>query len=252
MSVEARNRPLPDWFTRVRTHQTVLPRFQRFEAWSYSDVNQMFNTVLQDLPIGSLLILEVAGEEPFVSRPMKGAPEQGERVTEHVLDGQQRLTALWRGLHNNYEDRTYFIQFGQEQETGMSYSVTSIARWTKEGENEVRPYWANNPAKQWTKRLVPLELAAPAIEAQQNCRDWLRKAIDDQEKRDRVSDQITEIRQKFASFNLPFMSLPVTTPKETALDVFIKMNTSAAPLSRYDIVVAQVGASLGVSLCTSR
>jgi len=24
MSIEARNRPLPDWFTRIRTHQTVL------------------------------------------------------------------------------------------------------------------------------------------------------------------------------------------------------------------------------------
>jgi hypothetical protein len=32
MSIEARNRLLPDWFTRIRTRQTVLPRFQRFEA----------------------------------------------------------------------------------------------------------------------------------------------------------------------------------------------------------------------------
>jgi hypothetical protein len=40
----------------------------------------------------------------------------------------------------------------------------------------------------------------------------------------------------------------VTTKKETALNVFIKMNTSAAPLSMYDIVVAQVEAGLGQSL----
>jgi hypothetical protein len=44
------------------------------------------------------------------------------------------------------------------------------------------------------------------------------------------------------------MSLPVTTNKQTALDVFIKMNTSAAPLSIYDIVVAQVEAGMGKSL----
>src|SRR5256886_9919475 len=33
MAIEARNRALPEWFTRIRTHQVVLPRFQRFEAW---------------------------------------------------------------------------------------------------------------------------------------------------------------------------------------------------------------------------
>ena len=44
------------------------------------------------------------------------------------------------------------------------------------------------------------------------------------------------------------MSLPVTTKPQTALDVFIKMNTSAAPLSIYDIVVAQVEGRLGKSL----
>ena len=59
---------------------------------------------------------------------------------------------------------------------------------------------------------------------------------------------MSEIRQLFATFNLPFLSLPVATPKETALDVFIKMNTSAAPLCTYDVVVAQVEASMGKSL----
>jgi glycogen debranching enzyme len=52
MAIEARNRPLPDWFTRIRTHQTVLPRSQRFEAWSHASVTQLFNTILRDLPVG--------------------------------------------------------------------------------------------------------------------------------------------------------------------------------------------------------
>jgi hypothetical protein len=57
-----------------------------------------------------------------------------------------------------------------------------------------------------------------------------------------------DLRSRFARFNLPFLSLPTTTPVETALDVFVKMNTSAAPLSTYDIVVAQVEAGAGSSL----
>jgi PAS domain S-box-containing protein len=88
MPIEARNRPLPDWFTRIRTRQTVLPRFQRFEAWGFGNVVQLFNTILQDLPVGALLVLEIGDEEPFVSRAIIGAPTSGERVSEHLLDGQ--------------------------------------------------------------------------------------------------------------------------------------------------------------------
>jgi Protein of unknown function DUF262 len=109
MSISAQNRTLPDWFTRVRLRQTVLPRFQRFEAWSHANVTQMFNTVLQGLPVGAVLVLEIGDKEPFISRVIQGGPLTGERITEHLLDGQQRLTGLWRGLHNNYEARTFFI-----------------------------------------------------------------------------------------------------------------------------------------------
>jgi hypothetical protein len=145
MAIEARNRLLPDWFTRIRTRQTVLPRFQRFEAWDYSRVTQLFNTILQDLPVGAGLVLEVGDVEPFISRTLKGVPEEGERVTEHLLDGQQRLTALWRGLHNNYQDRTFFLHFEEDDETGMPYYVDSIARWKKDGDKDFRPFWANRP-----------------------------------------------------------------------------------------------------------
>ena len=38
MGMEARNRRLPEWLTRVRTGQLALPRFQRYESWSHSEV----------------------------------------------------------------------------------------------------------------------------------------------------------------------------------------------------------------------
>lgn len=248
MSISAQNRSLPDWFTRIRTKQTVLPRFQRFEAWSYGNVTQLFNTILQGLPVGSLLVLEIGNEEPFISRTLKGAPEAGERVTEHLLDGQQRLTALWRGLHNNYEDKTYFLYLQPDVETGMPYYVDALARWRKEGDKEVRPFWANRAKGQWERRMIPLDLCAPRESGPQLFRKWAEEAIEDRDERDRISDEVANIRAKFAAFNLPYLSLPVTTKKETALDVFIKMNTSAAPLSIYDIVVAQVEARMGKSL----
>ena len=105
----------------------------------------MFNTILQDLPVGAVLVLEIGNEEPFISRPIKGAPETGERITEHLLDGQQRLTGLWRGLNNNYKDRTYFLNLIPDGETGTPYYVYSIARWKFNHDTNLRPFWADNP-----------------------------------------------------------------------------------------------------------
>jgi len=128
MAINALNRSLPDWFARIRTRQTVLPRFQRFEAWSHANVTQLFNTILQGLPAGAVLVLEVGAEEPFISRTLVGAPETGERITEHLLDGQQRLTALWRGLNNNYEDRTYFLYLEPDEEMGIPYYFYCVTK----------------------------------------------------------------------------------------------------------------------------
>lgn len=248
MTIDARNRSLPDWFTRIRTRQTALPRFQRFEAWTHANVAQLFNTILQDLPVGAVLVLEIGNDEPFISRSIAGVPATGERVTEHLLDGQQRLTALWRGLNNNYPDRTYFLYLRSDEETGMPFFVDSIARWRQPKDKERRPFWANSHKEQWGRRMVPLDLCAPGEDTLQRFNEWIREVIDDPEQRALVIDQIWKVRQKLTTFNLPYLALPVKTDPAIALDVFLKMNTSAAPLSTYDIVVAQVEASMGRSL----
>jgi hypothetical protein len=51
---------------------------------------------------------------------MVDAPESGEKVTEQLLDGQQRLTALWRSLHDKYPDRSYLIGFEVDPSDGAA------------------------------------------------------------------------------------------------------------------------------------
>lgn len=96
--------------------------------------------------------------------------------------------------------------------------------------------------------MIPLDLCAPGDAANDRYKLWAKEAIPDADEREEVGEIRAKVRETFATFNMPYLSLPVTTSKETALDVFIKMNTSAAPLSTYDIVVAQVEAALGQSL----
>lgn len=245
--MEARNRELPKWFSRIGSRQITLPRFQRFEAWTHERVSSLLSNVLFDLPAGSVLILEVGESEQFISRPMVGAPDVGDRVTEHLLDGQQRLTALWRSLNNDYEDRSFFVCLKEDEETGDPYFVVSKNRYRKDGKRY--PLWLDDAVQLWANALIPVHLLRPDNEAETDLDDWVVAASGgDPSVMLEITKQASQLRQKFASYNIPFLSLPSTVSRETALNVFIQMNTSAAPLSAYDIVVAQVEAGTGTSL----
>lgn len=248
--MEARNRSLNDWFACIRTRQVALPRFQRLEAWTHRMVAELLDTVLRDLPAGALLVLEVGEEEPFVSRTMIGAPEHGGKIVEHLLDGQQRLTALWRSLTDDYSDRTYFVQMAsdeQEDESSGPPRTVSQSRWRKNG--KLFPLWADKPVEVWNRHLIPVRLLCPDPEGEKEFNEWAKSAAQDNtEELIRLISLGAGLRSRVAGFNLPFLSLPSKTPKETALDVFMKMNTLVQPLKPYDIVVAQVEAATGFSL----
>jgi len=250
--MNAHDRFLPDWFSRISNRQITLPRFQRHIAWGHNEVAGLLTTVLRGLPSGATLILEVGDEEKFVSRTMTDAPETGGKVTEQLLDGQQRLTALWRSMHDKYSDRKYLVCFEQADDGSKEIipTVNGQARWLKNGNKY--PLWVDDPQECWNRKLIPFHLLRPG-DIQQEIDEWTEKAIpqdvdDRHEEYKKIYHLIQELRTKVREFNLPYLSLPPRTSKETALDVFIKMNTSSVRLSTYDIIVALVEEETGASL----
>lgn len=246
--MHAHDRFLPEWFNRIQSRQITLPRFQRFMAWGHGEVSGLLTTVLRGLPSGATLILEVGDEEKFKSRTMVDAPESGEKVTEQLLDGQQRLTALWRSLHDKYPDRSYLIGFEDDPGDGSTKLpyVYGQARWRKNGSRY--PMWVDDPKECWNRGFIPITLLRPD-DILPEIRQWIATSVgNDHDKKDKLFDEIIALRDKVKAFNLPYLALPAKTPKEVALDVFIKMNTSSVHLSTYDIVVALVEEETGKSL----
>jgi hypothetical protein len=246
--MHAQDRFLHNWFERIRSRQITLPRFQRHVAWGHSEVSGLLTSVLRGLPSGAALLLEVGDREQFISRSMVDAPEQGERVTEQLLDGQQRLTALWRSLNDTYPDRTYLIGFDPDEHNGNEQPMAvGQARWTRNGVKY--PLWVDNPSECWTRKLIPIKLLRPDDIAPE-IRAWCEAAVggNGTAKDQLIDNIITPLRTMVREFNLPYLSLPARTPKDVALDVFVKMNTSSVKLSAYDIVVALVEEEAGVSL----
>ena len=81
---------------RLREGRFVIPDFQREFEWEPADIRELMRSIFLDYYIGSLLLwkgktenLEALACEPIHGYEGKGNPQ------EIVLDGQQRLTAMY-------------------------------------------------------------------------------------------------------------------------------------------------------------
>ena len=72
--MQARDRAVDEWFSRISSGQVQLPRFQCFEAWGNREVQDLLETVLAELLAGATLILEVGDTPLFRYRPLQSAP----------------------------------------------------------------------------------------------------------------------------------------------------------------------------------
>lgn len=115
--MEARSKTIEAWFSTMEQGQIKLPRFQRHEAWRTQQIAGLFENILRTppLPVGVLLVLEVGDKELFHSRPMVGAPAVNVKPSMHLLDGQQRMIALWRSLTDDYKDLRVFVRVSKAE-----------------------------------------------------------------------------------------------------------------------------------------
>jgi hypothetical protein len=259
-SSKAQDRTLGVWFQNIQQGRVKLPRFQRSEQWDRGRITSFLNTIVENLPIGVTLALEVAGCEKFPSRYIATAnPESAEKVTQHLLDGQQRLTAFWRAMHNNYESETYFVYLPMydrhDPKSDTDAEIRCVPRWINKHQLRM-PRWAEELAQCLERGFAPVSLLRPG-DISTEIELWLSEAIkplepadDDPDALDKyktfaktragINKEITRLRERVTHFNLPYLSLPAETGKDIALQVFINMNTNSKPLSLYDIIVAEV------------
>ena len=100
---------------------TFLPAIQREFIWNTSDIEKLFDSIMCDFPIGTLLFWKIRNEAKedwvsykFISDFDKDDPHNettdfrgNSKDINLVLDGQQRLTALYIGLKGSYSFSYY-------------------------------------------------------------------------------------------------------------------------------------------------
>ncbi len=235
-AVQIRQRSLKDWLIDVRRGVVRLPRFQRDETWGHTLVGDFIEAVLLKRPLGFFLVLAVnPDKQPFETRPIAGAVNNGEDCREHLLDGQQRLMALWRSFNGTYKGYVFYAKWNEEGGLYNFEQVVSVAK----GKTNLQ--WIGKPESEFIKHCIPISYLGP--EQIERAHDWVRKATTDEESKRCLTNLIGKIHSTILSTQLPYLCIPQETDPDDAIDIFIKANTSSVRLNPFDIAVAQFEAA---------
>jgi len=243
--MEARSRSVKEWVHGTTRGAVRLPSFQREESWDKKRVRKFLTTLIyKSRPVGVLLVLEDGSGKPvFATKPISGFPEFGrdsERCTSYLLDGQQRITALLRSFHDNYDKDTFYIRFTEKPDGCFDLASTKLNLDLEDEDVGVAIYprkksFCGNPREEYKQGLFPIRLLNPEDESA--FLKWARETA--ARNGDELIAFISRIRGELNGKQIPYLSLPPNTDASEAIDVFIEMNTSSVPLSYFDIAVAQ-------------
>lgn len=110
-----------DAIEKIDYNQYLLPAIQRDFVWTSGKIEMLFDSLMQGYPIGSMLLWRVNGKNTenqrfygIIKKYRERYLIRSEEVStksipsfEVVLDGQQRLTALYLGLKGSYAYKGY-------------------------------------------------------------------------------------------------------------------------------------------------
>ena len=150
---------LTNIIARLRDGRYVIPDFQRDFEWYPWDIKELMSSVFRDYYIGSLLLWKGKDEnfEALSCETIYGFEGNDDR-TDIVLDGQQRLTAMYYAFmapdkpapkrRNRY---LYFIRADRFMDE--AYEDAFIYDWTRRGLNLL-----SNRTHQFEEHLFPLSV----------------------------------------------------------------------------------------------
>lgn len=101
------NVKLSDLVSKIKNNDLVLPDFQRNFVWNEEQMKSLYASVLCQMPIGSILLLN-SNEKTFACKPLGGGIKTKKldlstgKEFSFLLDGQQRLTSLFAGFTTYY------------------------------------------------------------------------------------------------------------------------------------------------------
>ena len=262
--IEYERRTVRTWLEALLDGSLALPRFQRSYVWTDRKISDLIMALLDGRPVGTMLLIdryeqEVTLEAPqgerryaerFTPRPISGAETDLAPCRELILDGQQRLTSLWRALElgttpglkdTEKHGRHAFLEV---RDTKARDLEPKSVLWPNKRDAEK---YIAQPARAAADDLIPLGLFHPRYDDSRMDVDedaltgWCGSVTGDSMKRGtalwkRISQQL---RAPLLDRNIWYAKLPRSMDRSDAIEIFVKVNESSAVIRKFDIAVAE-------------
>jgi len=213
---------------RVRKGRLALPEFQRDFVWTPSQTCDLLNSISKEWPIGNLLLLR--GPQPFAFRPIDTAPSiQYHELDMYVLDGQQRVTAIFHAAAN-VSPYVFFVDFEDLRENSGQEPVQFARRSVFE-----RNYPTINDRAKSGKALCSDILDAEKFHKWLSCVEGNRARSDYLSLREKVLSGLN-----LKSYFLYAMELDQEIELDALAKIFETINKTGVRLNAFDLLVAKL------------
>lgn len=207
----------------VTSGQVRLPDIQRPFVWSNAKVRDLVDSMYRGFPVGQLMFWENT-DEPH-SRAI-GTSEKTQTGSMQLIDGQQRLTALYavvKGLQVLREDYT------------QECIVISFNPLT---ERFVIPDAGTRRSSEWIQDIR--DVFDSPIDARSNFLDTLERARGG-ERLNRETERAVEMAVNrlahVLAYQFEVVQLKSNVPRETVADIFVRINSEGVKLSSSDFIL---------------
>ena len=244
---------------RLREGRFVIPDFQRDFEWEPWDISALMSSIFRDYYISSLLLWKGKGEnfEALACEPIYAFNGDNGNPEYIVLDGQQRLTAMYYAFMapdapaprraNRFR---YFIRVDKFMEE--AYDDAFTYDWTLRGENLIK-----YPDRQYQEHIFPLSVIGKPGWALPNWvqayeRYWENKAKIAHDRKEYDAEQEAlrntenaryfgdHLRDITEQYQIAYIELDRDLELDKVCDIFTQVNSRGVRLDVFDLINAML------------
>jgi hypothetical protein len=246
---------LADLLLQIHQGKIQLPDLQRSFCWLDDLIIRLLASISKGWPIGAIMLLENSSPH-WVFRPrlVEGVQlkeQQSPVPTYLILDGQQRLTALYMALFSNRpvqlrgkrshkpSNRWYYIDIEKSLDPQIRREQAIVSL----NDDRIKPGFGtegkkidcSTPENEYEQGLFPTVSTFQFSKwRQEYCKYW-NYAPDKLELIDQFEQ---EIIKRFEHYQLPVIELMASLPRPAVCQVFENVNTQNSVLTFFDLATA--------------
>ena len=231
-----------------------LPDFQRGWTWDDNRIRGILASLTQGYPMGAIMSLQYGSENVrFKCRTLEGVKTESVVPEYLILDGQQRLTSMWRATCSK-EPVDTINEKKKEIQRYYYLDINACLDDRVDRLDAILSVPADRKVKANFDRDIILDLSAPHLEYEHEMfpvniifdsneredwadgyKDYYDQAPEYREKYKRFRKEVIEI---ITGYKLPVIRLDRSTPREAVCTVFENVNTGGVALTVFELVTA--------------